>query len=181
MKSIELTQSQLTAKQNGATMFLFPIKDIHNDYEFQGYSSGEDGIWNVTFWNEKTENLIIKTLPIQIGDKDIFIKESFHCDKNGIVYYKDDFEFNQYLTNDPSRMTREQSRYSFDECVNVRVLRVQEIFGNDKANIIGKTEKLGYILDDFSEWYYNYMKELKIKRTYNHNDYVFLVEFKVNK
>jgi hypothetical protein len=75
-------------------------------------------------------------------------------------------------------MLKEQSRYSFVECINVRVLRVQEIFGNDKANIIGKSGKIGYILDDFREWYYNYMKELKIKRTYNHNDYVFLVEFK---
>ena len=67
-------------------------------------------------------------------------------------------------------MTKEQSRYSFNECIDIKVVRVQEINIKD----IPKIQTEMWMFDD---WYIQQMKEQNINRTYEDNDYVFLVEF----
>ena len=154
-KSIELTRSQIKALESGATMFIFPV-------ECSGGAS-----WDC----EKT---IIKELStIQKGDKNIFVQEEFWEHETKTVFYKTD---NENIRNDKSwqpasQMTKEQSRYSFNECIDAKAIRVQEINIKD----IPKIQTEMWMFDD---WYNQQMKEQNINRTYEDNDYVFLVEFK---
>lgn len=137
-------------------------------------------------FNENS-NLLIEILsPIQKGDKNIFVQEEFvKCKQCGCIMYN----FNYYEdSNCPkcnedfitekafyssNQMTKEQSRYSFSECIDVRVVRVQDIPFKDYP-------KLGFILLklSFEEFYNQQLKEQNINRTYKDNDYVFLPEFK---
>ena len=184
-KSIELTPTQIKALESGATMFLFTIDNrilecVGNKMYRVECSGG------VSWDCEKT---IIKELsPIQKGDKDIFVQEEFTTDSDEeygindeLVYYSDteDYWFgthednpqkyrNQWLP--ASQMTKEQSRYSFNECIDIKVIRVQEINIKD----IPKIQTEMWMFDD---WYNQQMKEQNINRTYEDNDYVFLVEF----
>lgn len=182
-KSIELTESQIKAYENGATIYMFPInnKDIikHN-----GYDTGK--------FDEDEEHYIeFPNFPIKKGDKEIFIKEkgiftTYHrcykvdADKNlrSDLTFEEKIEYSNINWQPASQMTKEQSRYSFKECTNIKVIRVTDICGNDKANIIGEEDKMGYILDDFKSFYNQQLKEQGINRIYDDNDYVFLVEFK---
>lgn len=185
-KGIELTQSQIKAYESGATMFLFPIKfndsgsysklDFYatlsnnpsaTDCENYGMGRGCDcdcpvlnrGECELQF-NENS-NLLIEILsPIQKGDKDIFIQEDFILSHGTLSYKaKTPNEWNYWYK--ASQMTKEQSRYSFGECIDVKVVRVQDI-----ENI------------SIEELYNQQMKEQNINRTYKDNDYVFSVEFK---
>lgn len=78
-------------------------------------------------------------------------------------------------------MTKEQSRYSFSECIDVRVVRVQDIVYEDKLNIC---QKFTYVKNAFwrtkyfKDFYNQQLKEQNINRTCENNDCVFLVEFK---
>ena len=153
MKSIELTQSQIQAKDTGATMFMLPINKKHpSSYVIRP-----------------------KDAPIQVGDKNIFVKENFlDYDeiKCGYVTYS------KAVKRPASQMTKEQSWNNFEKCVDVKIVNPKDICGNDKANIIGQEDYLGYIEDKFEEFYNQQMKEQGINRTYEDNDYVFLIEFK---
>lgn len=150
-KGIELTQSQIKAYENGATMFIFPISD-----EAKALLKKEDWIYADS--------------PIQKGDKDIFIQEEFTCSMSNILYkskqvLSDRFFYNNCIVWQPaSQMTKEQSRYSFSECIGVKVIRVQDI-----------EWVTGF---HFPEFYNKCMEERNINRTYEDNDYVFSVEFK---
>lgn len=165
-KSIELTQSQIKALESGATMFIFPIDNrIFECVECSGGAS-----WDC----EKT---IIKELStIQKGDKDIFVQEDFRFNEYGDYEYKtglntkvtSHLNINQWQK--ASKMTKEQSRYSFNECIDAKAIRVQEINIKD----IPKIQTEMWMFDD---WYNQQMKEQNINRTYEDNDYVFLVEF----
>ena len=201
MKSIELTQSQIKAKEAGATMFLFTIDnenisiDSRNPdvflsaYKFEcSYCKGKDSqctdcygkgyIWDLDC--ESKEEFIAKYSTIQKGDKDIFVQEEFWQYENDILY-KSNSDEEMLLNGDyeptssfkwipASQMTKEQSRYSFNECIDVRVVRAQEINIKD----IPKIQTEMWMFDD---WYNQQMKEQNINRTYEDNDYVFLVEF----
>lgn len=179
MKSIELTQSQIKAKEAGASMFLFPIKNIKNNIYLD-------------------EFFIKDYAPVQKGDKDIFVQEEFEeeysgriiykekviPDEHGLVYFEDEFqdfipyEYLDYVWQSAQQMTKEQSRYSFAECIDFRAVRVKNICGNHKAEIMGMADYLGYIQDKFESFYNQQLKEKNINRTYEDNDYVFLAEFK---
>lgn len=147
-KGIELTTIQIKAYNNGATMFLFPIDKINND-------------WLNKADNECFEYFIAKQSPIQKGDKDIGIDNTI---------------------------------FMFQECIDVKVARVKDlqlshcqilldlrvplgsrelVFVNNRAN--GESFRT---INQFKVWYNQQMKEQNIKRTYEDNDYVFLIEFK---
>lgn len=190
-KGIELTQSQIKAYENGATMFLFPISD-----EAKALLKKEDWIYADS--------------PIQKGDKDIFVQEEFkigywnfktyqmafdyRIGKNTELKYQNVEPFNKMVEDSikqlkaknikpnkygnykwekfdspldwysASKMTKDQSRYSFSECIDVKVIKVQDI-----------DEVTGF---HFPEFYNRCMEERNINRTYEDNDYVFSVEFK---
>lgn len=139
-KSIELTQSQSEALKSGATMFIFPIKNIEY-YDFL-----DNGIYNISnpiFRKDRSWSYSdFITAPIHKGDKDIFVKNT---------------------------------QYSFNECIDVRVVRVQDIEYKDLCKM--KLLKKAYWQQDIQFAYNQQLKEKNINRTYEDNDYVFLVEF----
>lgn len=152
-KGIELTLMQIKAYEAGATMFMFFANNYRIESEF---------------------NKAI--FPIQKGDKDIFVQEDFRLNEYGDYEYKTGFStkvtshlnINQWQK--ASQMIKKESRFSFNECIDVRVVRVQEINIKD----IPKIQTKMWMFDD---WYNQQMKEQNINRTYEDNDYVFLVEF----
>lgn len=196
-KSIELTQSQIKALQSGATMFLFTIDnenisiDSRNPdvflsaYKFEciycksKYSQciecyGKGYIWDLDC--KSKEEFIAKYSPLQKGDKDIFVQEDFRFNECGDYEYKtglntkvtSHLNINQWQP--ASKMTKEQSRYSFNECIDIKIVRVKEINIKDIPKIQTKMWM-------FKDWYNQQLKKQNINRTYEDNDYVFLVEF----
>lgn len=190
-KSIKFTQSQIKAYENGATMFMFPIDDsIHTGL------IGRNN-YNVGF--------IKKHSPLQIGDKDVFIKEEFQTgnnlrdiqnqplDKDVDILYKH-FQFNSNKHNkewaevtiweDTSDMTKDQCRYSLKEVVDVKIVRIKEVnLGEAIKSTVGTYNRENgiQIMEYFKIIENNYSQQLKeqnISRTYNDNDYVFLIEIK---
>ena len=80
-------------------------------------------------------------------------------------------------------MTKEQSRYSFNECIDAKAIRGKDITYESKIEIIGHINtNMELNKDAYNEnfiYHYNQqLKEQNINRTYKDNDYVFLVEFK---
>lgn len=191
-KPIELTQSQIKALQSGATMFLFTIDNrilecVGNRIYRVECSGGAS--WDC----EKT---IIKELStIQKGDKDIFVQEEFWQYENYILYKSNsdsdeemllngDYELtSSFIWSNASQMTKEQSRYSFNECIDAKAIRVKDITIESKIKIIGHINTNMELNKDaynkkFIYHYKQQMQEQNINRTYKDNDYVFLVEFK---
>lgn len=160
-KGIEFTKSQIVSLNNGATKFLFPCKTVKIPMTRKGK--------NVGFVTQ--QNINLDSFKIKKGDKDIFVQEEFieEC-PNGICIKKD-YELEEWESleeygyiNKASKMTKEQSRYSFSECIDVKVIRVQDI-----------EWVMGF---HFQRFYNRCMEERNINRTYKDNDYVFSVEFK---
>ena len=172
MKSIELTQSQIKALQSGATMFLFPISDYDLNRINKGYSIGD-------------------SITINKGDKDIFVKEEFQLngyDFLNVIYKNTCLNIPTPFKWIPaSQMTKEQSRYSFSECIDVRIVKVQDwIKYLDTKNKKAIESFTFHVSNEpisqkrrraFESLYNQQMKEQNINRTYEDNDYVFLVEF----
>jgi len=147
-KSIEFIQSQIEAYENGATMFMFPC--VHSKFEMIAM--------NDNFYVENYS-------PLQIGDKNIKIKEKFTMIVNDICEVK----------NCASKMTKEQSRYTLKEILNVKIVKVQDIlYENSEWMKINPHGSCG-----MNDMFYNkILKEQNINRTYEDNDYLFLVEIK---
>lgn len=195
-KSIELTQSQIKAYENGATCFMFPINEDIN-YQIRSVSSDSVRFGRGLINNITLDSFIKSHFSILKGDKDIFIKEEFvGCDN---IFYraKDENGMNLDECWHPAlQMTKEQSRYSLSECIDVRVVRTKEIAekgyfdGADiKEDILKKLglDWIGYFnretyeeigCDLFINMYNNQMQEQNINRTYEDNDYVCLCEFR---
>ena len=213
-KPIELTQSQIKALQSGATMFLLPI-DINkisinlneenglyfnSAYKFEcSYCKGKDSqctdcygkgyIWDLDC--ESKEEFIAKYSPIQKGNKDIFVKEEFQL--NGYDFWN--VIYKNTCLNIPtpfkwipaSQMTKEQSRYSFSECIDVKVVRVQGWMKYLNTKNKKAIESFTFHVSNepisqkrrraFESFYNQQLKEQNINRTYEDNDYIFLVEF----
>lgn len=157
-KSIELAQSQIKARENGAVMFIFTLNNcevLHSIDDFE----------------------------LKAGDKNVWIKEEFSIGVNGdiIVYKQEEFKKDTMLSVtiknwiDASQMTKEQSRYSFKEILDVRFVRVQDIVQGSEIQKINPN-LLNFKM--FIYWYNNQLKERNINRTYEDNDYIFLVEVK---
>ena len=147
-KSIELTKSQIISLNNGATMFLFPISD-----EAKALL--------------KKEDLIYADSPIQKGDKDIFVNEkTITCNNCNHEQTWIELEQIKSLQECPyCGYTNEVIAFCFDECIDVKVIRVQDM----ETDELEKMDNI-HITSLF--------QELGINRTYKDNDYVFLVEFK---
>ena len=185
-KGIELTSTQIKAYEAGATMFLFPIKSYGFTQleinEFKEVTCSNCGHIMYSSNNYICPNcegsMCHNNFHIQKGDKDIFIQEEFkiHDTNNGFcnIYYKESKPnfINNSCWQPASQMTKEQSRYSFSECIDVKVIRAKHI----------NYEQISDIQMDcsikFEDFYNQKMQEQNINRTYEDNDYVFLVEFK---
>lgn len=193
-KKIQLTPSQIKAYENGATAFLIPIVDLSiNDIKNIQYIL-RIGKEQIVF---KPLNEKIKLMPIQIGDKDIFVQEEFY-QKNLICkpYYASDFNENRYKDfigswQSASKMIKEQSRYSFSECIDIKIIKVQELIGFDLNKLLYEVENtimekgISYWkksvkkrFDELVEYYNQQLIEQNINKTYENNDYVFFIEFK---
>ena len=157
-KSIELTQSQIKAKANGATCFLFFANNYRIESEFDEC-----------------------VFPLQKGDKNVWIKEEFQDSKYTGLIYKAQLENTSFLDDGmrpASQMQQRQSTDSFNEIIDVRVVRVQDILQSDVYKMLGNieiNEKIKHSVN-FDKYYENQLKEQNINRTYDDNDYVFLVE-----
>lgn len=166
-KGIELTPSQIKALENNATLFMFPVTNIREDFILDTF----------TFKKLYINLFIEEHLPIQKGDKDIQIRYAYEIalDDNeiasmGCAYNGEETQ----ITYDVVGM--------FSECIDVRVVRVQDIRYDSIVKIIGE-EKTQWnskqIMDQvkFFNSYNKQMQEQGFNRTYEDNDYVFLVEF----
>lgn len=168
-KGIELTLSQIEAYERGATMFIFPI-----DYKL----------------NKKIDNVKTKAgidcfieikAPIQKGDKNIQVRTQ---------------EYEIGLTDDEIHSMGcaylgEQYQMTYDvigkieEIIDVKIIKVQDVPIKDLINILGEinlqsllVEAHNNILGHFKEFYNQQLQEQNINRTYEDNDYIFLIKFK---
>ena len=169
-KSIILSDSQIKAIENNATMIIVPI-----DTDMENIKTQMDFFKDI----EKAKRFIIsKYAPIKKGDKDIFIKEEFTVAPfTTDILYKSDGHPNSNLIDweDASKMTKEQSRYSISECIGGRAVRVQDIINGSEIQDINP-----FLLNFkmFIHFYNNQLKEHNINRTYEDNDYILLIEVK---
>ena len=215
MPSIILTPIQIKAKEAGATMFLFTIDnenisiDSRNPdvflsaYKFEcSYCKGKDSQCTDCYgkgyrWDldcESKEEFIAKYSPIQKGDKDIFVQEYAYQTDIGKMYYNVRSEAGSYYIPKEngtlivaSQMTKKQSRYSFNECIDVRVIRIQDWIKYLNTKNKKAIESFTFHVSNepisqkrrraFESFYNQQMKEQNINRTYEDNDYVFLIEF----
>ena len=184
-KSIGLTQSQIKALENGATIFIFPIDIVEDGYKYDITKITKTDIY-AKYEDDKFIKKIKQSLRMfekqelgfQKGDKDVFIKEDWDIwdDFRGIEHFRyksnvvdtENFDFEN-----ASQMTKEQSRFSFKEILDVRVMKVQDIIQGSEIQKINPN-LLNYKM--FIYEYNNQLKEQNINRTYEDNDYVFLVE-----
>lgn len=178
-KGIELTKSQIKAYENGATMFLFPTNISERIIEDK----------------ETTDMFILSMFQIQKTDKDIFIKEPFKVTNHHKDHFIYEYEMREYFTKqnifkDASQMAKEQSRYSFSECIDNKIKKVQDLGLFELAYLTGRwlvgassiafcrEQKKKFVDSHFRDFYNEQMREKNIDRTYDDNDYIFLVEFK---
>ena len=158
-KVIELTQSQINEYENDASMFIFPI--INNTLRELAKDT------------ENHNKFIQKFSPLQKGDN-AYINELCLFEYR----YSESTCLDNYL----------------GEILDVRVVRVQDICAFDffgycsfeESNGVGGFNILYNINEDeydegsicyfYGEYYDKQMQEQNIKKTYEDNDYVFLVE-----
>lgn len=184
MKNIEFTSLQISTLENGANRFIFPAIGLEDTSLNQ---TSFPFVFNTNNnYKMMTKYEVLRTLaPIQKGDKDIFVKESFYIDTCGIINYKDDFNYIPQLAYHPSRMTKEQSRYSFSECIDVRIIRIQELVLDNIVDVMGTINIDDSIItahdkirNNFKNYYNALMKQFNCNRTYDENDYIFLIKLK---
>lgn len=179
-KSIELTNSQIESIKSRTTMLMLPV-----DFGF---------IITPEEWIEtQTEDELVELLsPLQKGDKDVWVKEEFSTSKKGedIQYcldypsvdaFYDWCDYSHQSSFHPSQMTKKQSRFKFD-VLGVKIVKVQDVVPEEpkfRLNLVMNTSswcKGEALTQLFKEYYNNQLKELKINRTYEDNDCIFLVE-----
>ena len=150
MKALELTHSQLIAYENGASMFMFPVKHTIEP----AYMETRKRMYCAT--------LIERFAPIQKGDK-FFVQEEW---MTGIQ----DGAFNTKLG-----WTHKGNLAKIQGIIeDVRVVRVKDIDFKEHYKVISPLGGSPAL----SRLYNQQMKEQGINRTYEDNDYIFLVEFK---
>jgi len=191
-KSIELTQSQIKAYQNRATMFMFPCEQVGFRQKFiarchrcqketlqhymgeKEYICLECGHKDIKVLGHSDENFRTQyhyDFPLQKGDKNVLITEKEivckKCNKKQTWYALED------------KISEQECPYcgyyneviadSFKEILDARVIRVQELTVYQKHKLYANS---------IEDYYNQQMKELGLERTYKDNDYVFLFEVK---
>ena len=113
-----------------------------------------------------------KYLPVQKGDKDIFLKQCSTC--GGTEYQAD------YCS---KCMTTTMVDISFSECTDIKIVMLKDLSMQDKHQLIYYND--GYetlVKDNFSMWYNQQMQEHGINTTYEQDikdgKYIVLAEFK---
>ena len=219
MNKLQVTKAQVATIEAGATMLMIPIdRTVHSIDMTDGLKSARNfkclecensrarrepcsDCYNKGYVYDldcESENEFIgKYAPVQIGDKNVFIQEDFHLkgiEKDIIIYRHgiSDNYTNKWLP--ASEMTKEQSRFTVDEVIDIKVVKVHEAI-HDYSTIleslsIGSIKKFGlkyhvpksYMGHEqnakqaFIEFYNAQLKEQNINRTYDDNDYVILLE-----
>ena len=169
-----LTETQIKAFENGATMFIVPINEPFIEVRPNEYY--------IDHMVVDSNYLIDRFAPVQIGDKDVFIQKEFCISFAGeeIRHVNDDTKL-VYPWKPVLETTEEESRYSFKEIIDIRVVRVRDIMPDEwfkigqRCKVIDKS-----IIEQFADYYNTQLKEQNINRTYEDNDYVFLIEAKEN-
>lgn len=200
MKGIEFNKQQLEAYKNGATMFLVPITEIlDNGLSYVNieirqpskpyiYAEHEDSVRKKTL-KQPLNKFIEQEAPLQKGDE-FFIQEEFiqgfedfeeQKEDEFKTWYKVDNDLHEWIEFEEegvisppwieaSQMQEHQARFK-DVVLDVEAKRVQDIFGNEKAIIMGKEDELGYIEDKWLDW----LKEQDINQE---GTYVFIYTVK---
>jgi len=163
-KSIELSSSQIKAFENGSTMVIFPIDVAIIERESE----------KVNNLRLPEEEFIKKHSPLQIGDKDVKIRSN----KDMINFFQNSYPSVKEIIG------------ILAEIIDVKLVKVGDLDVVDMPDIFKvqcKTcgsgecsrdcESYNFV-ESFSNNYNTQLKEQNINRTYNDNDYVFLMEFK---
>lgn len=155
MKPLNLPKLSQEALLNGANMFLMPCNNELLDYDCEDFI-------------ETSKLLTLKESPYQIGDE-VYLQEEFAYDGLNMLTYKNEWNNTKWEWFNTSEMKEHQSRYK-GVITNIKVVRVQDIIGNNKAILMNRKDHLGYIEDIFEDWYNKQYNE----SAYERNDYVFL-------
>lgn len=202
-KGIELTPSQIKAYENGATMFLFPCKTVKIPMTRKGKNVGFTTQQNINLDSFKIKkgdkDIFIQEDFIDggevVGDTDdcgymeCWLEQTGIAKERNKIAYVSDFEemkkenisinLEDIEISKASKMTKDQARHFFDECIDIRIVNVQGRNEREIIKMIGNyANRHIFIYNDFKEFYNRQMQEQNISRTYEDNDYVFLVEFK---
>lgn len=202
MKSIQLTQQQIKAYENRASVFMFPIiikiERLNSETDVTFYCEEEN---RFKFLNKR--EFIKMYSPLQIGDKNVWTKEDLVlCKQCGEMIYQFNYHKNpkcpkcgeSFITEKAfqpaSQMTKEQSRYTLKEILNVNIVRVQDLKLFELLEITRKpivlAKSIGFCDKQhikfkekyFIDFYNQQLKEQNINSTYQDNDYIFLAEIK---
>ena len=182
-KSIELIKPIL-----GATMIILPIDEkIMENCNFNK-NCVDDSNKSIVAERISYDEFVKIYSSLQVGDKDVFIKEEF-LSINGEIYTKDtiseiiDIKISRDRLRwlESSEMTKEQSRYTIDEVLNVRVVRVQDITWKEITQIMravctcSEDEEVCSFGHDghFRNWINNYFNDIN---TYKKTPCVLLLE-----
>lgn len=158
---LTLTKTQITALQNGATILILHRNRLNQCRENGSYS-------------------ICDSYRYLKGHKDVWIDEEF-CD---VEYYDPDLKERRVYKSDSDshmfdirpdewkQMTKEQSRYTIGEILDVRATTIKDIDMDDGFKMRISCPCVSEVLNHCNI----IMQELNINRIYDNNDYVFLIE-----
>lgn len=166
--------------KEGQTMFILPCPTDLKQRDIMSQDLG----FNMLYSGYISKYIEVYC-PIQKGDKDIQVRTQ---------------EYEIGLTDDEiysmgCAYRGEQYQKTYDiigkikECIDVKLAKIQDIPIEDLINILGEinlqsllVEAHNNILGHFKEFYNQQLQEQNINRTYEDNDYIFLIKFKrINK
>ena len=151
-KSIEFNKSKIKEYEKGVKTLIFPV--------------------DMTLAQIATVNMMDRESPdvfeflsdigvefnLRVGDKKVFIQED-HLSINAKTEYVADYNNENWVSDNTFRaetMTKKQSRYSLKEILSIKLIK----------------------LNDLEEQYKCQLKEDEYGKTYDLNDYMFVVEYK---
>ncbi len=161
----------------------FYIERFINEYvDFTVFAGNKDIFVKEEFYKKD----VTPTYPYPIEDDEYEYVQAYKADYNeediylNCMFPKDDEKVKDIKWRPSSQMTKEQSRYTLKEILDVKIVKVQEIKIKEFANIINTKSPVIYseFIIDAKHHYNTVLKEQNINRTFNDNDYVFLVEIK---
>jgi len=191
---LEFTRGQITVYENKATIFIFPIDSNTNEHieEYKIYGDNSMLIECHSPVQKGDKNIFVKESIIgkTIEFKQYRINHNLpnkplvEITLNGVIerfknseyvvwvekeaqnYYINPGDISEYLK-------EEQKTYTLKECVDIRVVRVQDITNDE----VDKMLPPSVVNLNHKNWYNNQMKEQNVDQLYSDNDYVFLITF----
>ena len=194
-KTIKLTQSQVEAQQNGASMFVLPIRLIDNKIEYKMtvkknvvHGLFDDGAI-IKKIKQPMKDFIKHESSLQVGDRDVGIEkqltscfdcelcnDSHYCEFTDTIVHYDSFEDCDFST---------KKIDSINEILDVRVIRVQDLIKKLDTKNKKALEKFTYHcttepiaqkrIRAVKEYFSRIIKELNLDIKYEDNPYIFLI------